>query len=1636
MQRTSSSTLSRLCISAGLAVGLALAGQLAFLPSADATTVLTVSTTADVSAGTGACGNAGITTAPSPLSLREATCLADNLGGDVTISVPAGIYNLTSGELRLGAGPGQTITLAGAGPASTVIDAGGLNRVLELDYNLTGGISSTISGLTLRGGSDATYGGGGIIAGSGTSTSLDSLTISNSAITGNQTDAGGSGALPGGGVQFIGGSLSIVNSTISGNSSGASPGSGLFYQGIVGGDQLSVTGSTISGNSADASGAVNGGALALVGASYDITGTRFVSNTVTGGSARGAAIWSESGALTVTGSSFTGNTAATGGAVAVDGDSAALHYNRFTGNTAPTGSAVSSAVGAGVDATENWWGCNTGPATTGCGTVSGGPTVSPRLVLTASASPALVTGPNATSTITATLTQDSLGATVDPAQLGGFDGLPMSWTDPQPTGATVSAPSSNLSAGSATTTYDSNAASGAGHVLATLDNGTATASITIANQPPAFTSTDHSSFVVSSAGSFSITTTGFPTATLSRAGAQFPAWLALTDNGNGTGTLTGTPPAGSADSYQFTLTATNSAGSASQAFTLYVDDSPGITSADHTTLTAGQAGSFAVTTVAGYPTTTAITESGALPSGVTLHDNGDGTATLAGTPAAGTGGTCSITITATAVGGLAAPATQSFTLTVLEPPAITSTNHATFAVGAAGSFTVTTHAGFPTATMLTKAGALPSGVSFTDNGDGTAALTGTPTAGSQGVYPITITGSNGVAPDATQTFTLTVNAAPTITSAGHATFTVNATATFTVTTGGQPTPSLSETGSLPPGMTFTDNGDGTATLGGTPTSGGSYSFTITASNGVLPNATQAFTATVNAPPSITSSNFTTFTVGSAGSFTVTTTPGIPTATTITESGSLPSGVVFTDNGNGTATLAGTPAAGTGGSYVLTFTASNGVQPNATQMFGLTVNEPPSITSADHTTFQVGSAGNFTVTTTAGFPTYTSLTEVGSLPTGITFTDNGNGTATLTGTPAAGSEGSYPLTVSASNSVGRTDQAFTLTVSGSPVITSADHTSFIVGSAGSFTVTTAPTATSITKSGTLPSGVTFTDNGNGTATLAGTPAAGTGGSYPITITASNGTPPNATQAFTLTVGASPTITSANNTTFMELQAGTFTVTTSGGFPTPPGLSETGSLPTGVTFHDNGNGTATLAGTASDSGTFALTIMANNGVAPAASQSFTLTVKLPLTAIDPGRQTGIVGVAKSVTMTAVGGTTPYTWSATGLPPGKTINASTGVISGAPTTGGVYTSTVTVKDATKATSSVSFNWVIGTPGSVTVTNPGNQTGFVGNSVSLTMQASGGYIPYTWSATGLPPGLTVDSNYWIDGYPWVAGTYHVRLTATDDTGVTGSASFTWVVNTGPFTVANPGNQTGAVGTHEYVNESASGGKGPYTWSATGVPSGLTLHTDTGTIGGTPTTAGTYSVTVTATDAANATGSVTFSWYISPMQIADPGTQRWEIGVPVSLQMQLLVNGSPPYAWSANNLQQGVTISATTGLISGTPTDRNPKASTTVSVTDSTGAKATLTLTKGIASAVQLSNYVGSGTLAVGQSYQLQMRATYGYTPYTFSATNLPPGFSISNDGLISGAGTTPGTYAVTVVVSDALGATDSSSGTWTITS
>jgi hypothetical protein len=187
----------------------------------------------------------------------------------------------------------------------------------------------------------------------------------------------------------------------------------------------------------------------------------------------------------------------------------------------------------------------------------------------------------------------------------------------------------------------------------------------------------------------------------------------------------------------------------------------------------------------------------------------------------------------------------------------------------------------------------------------------------------------------------------------------------------------------------------------------------------------ALGASTDEAPGFTSAAAATWSAGVDQTFTVTTS-GRPRPA-LTLEGDLPAGITFTDNGDGTATLAGAPDAGTGSAYPVTLHAGNEVSPDATQDVTLTVTEAPTITSPETAGFRLGTNRSFTVTTAGGFPTDVTLSLAGDLPTGVTFTDNGDGTASVAGTPAAGTVGDHQVTVTAANEAESSTQDLTLTV---------------------------------------------------------------------------------------------------------------------------------------------------------------------------------------------------------------------------------------------------------------------------------------------------------------------------------------------------------------------------------------------------------------------------------------------------------------------------------------------------------------------------------------------------------------------------------------------------------------------------------
>jgi Zn-dependent metalloprotease len=173
-------------------------------------------------------------------------------------------------------------------------------------------------------------------------------------------------------------------------------------------------------------------------------------------------------------------------------------------------------------------------------------------------------------------------------------------------------------------------------------------------------------------------------------------------------------------------------------------------------------------------------------------------------------------------------------------------------------------------------------------------------------------------------------------------------------------------------------------------------------------------------------------------------------------------------------------------------------------------------------------------------------------------------------------------------------------------------------------------------------------------------------------------------------------------------------------------------------------------------------------PAQTGEATCTGPATLSLANPGSRSSTVGTATSLTLSASGGTTPYTFTATGLPAGLSINASTGVISGTPTTAGTSSVTATVTDSatpTHATASVTFSWTVTPPG--TCSSPGQKL--------VNPGFESGNTPWTATAgvLGNTSGQTAHSGTryaWLDGY----GTTHTDTLSQSVTLPAGCTNYT----------------------------------------------------------------------------------------------------------------------------------------------------------------------------------------------------------------------------------------------------------------------
>lgn len=543
--------------------------------------------------------------------------------------------------------------------------------------------------------------------------------------------------------------------------------------------------------------------------------------------------------------------------------------------------------------------------------------------------------------------------------------------------------------------------------------------------------------------------------------------------------------------------------------------------------------------------------------------------------------------------------------------------------------------------------------------------------------------------------------------------------------------------------------------------------------------------------------------------------------------------------------------------------------------------------------------------------------------------------------------------------------------------------------------------------------------------------------PFTVTDSNTPAVAATRTLTLNVG-SIGITTTLLSTWTQDSPATYSFTlqstgTTGAKTWSVPVTGVGSLPLGLSLNSS---TGAITGIPAVSGSFTVSVtLSDAGTGSTVTKSIPITINPAPSIITSSLVSGVVAQVYNQTLVMAGGTLPITWSLSGsLPPGLTFNTGTGAIIGTPTQIGSFTPTISVTDATGAYSSKSLPITINpaldiaTPTTGT-TSPG--AGIVGSPYSFTFTTNnGGIAPYSWSVTAgaLPLGMTLNANTGIvSGAPTVNGSFTFVLQVQDLNGTNVTKTFTIDVSV-PMSITTASLPSWTANSPVVYNQTlvATGGTTPYTWSVTAgnlTNSGLTLS-PAGVISGTPTTAGTFNFTVTATD--GATSALTASKQLSivinqAMVITTASVSSATVGSAYSQSMSLF-GGTAPVLWSATGLPAGMVIDSATGTVFGLPSAVET-APATITVTDASGATKTSNITFNVYGMIAITQPVTITNGVVGTSYNtINLVATGGRTPYNWTITGtLPPGLTLgAGTGVISGKPTTAGVYTFTVSVQD----------------
>ncbi|MHC4714654.1 MAG: putative Ig domain-containing protein, partial [Planctomycetota bacterium] len=828
-------------------------------------------------------------------------------------------------------------------------------------------------------------------------------------------------------------------------------------------------------------------------------------------------------------------------------------------------------------------------------------------------------------------------------------------------------------------------------------------------------------------------------------------------------------------------------------------------------------------------------------------------------------------------------------------------------------------------------GSLPAGLSLNSS---TGEISGTPTTPETQIFTVEVVDSASPADSDQQSLALTINPPPleiTTTTLPDGQVGIAYSQTLQATGGITPYTWAVISGSLPAGLSLNSS---TGEISGTPTTPETANFTVEVTDSDVPPSTDQQALSIHIDPetlAITTTSLPDGQIDVAYSETLAATGGITPYSWAVVSGSLPAGLSLNSS---TGEISGTPT--TGGTSNFTVEVTDSDSPPSTDQQALSIYIPDDlvVTTSSLPDGQIDVAYSETLAATGGVTPYSWSVVSGSLPAGLSLNSS---TGEISGTPTTGGTSNFTVRVTDSQTPADTDdQALSIYVPDDLVVTTASLPDGTVGVPYSETLAATGGVTPYSwavVSGSLPAGLSLNSS---TGEISGTPTTEETANFTVEVTDSQTPADSDQQALSITINPGVAPLEITTTSLPDGQidvAYSETLQATGGITPYSWAVISGSLPAGLSLNSS---TGEISGTPTTGGTSNFTVEVTDSDAPPSTDQQALSIYVPddLAVTTSSLPDGQIDVAYSETLAATGGVTPYTWSVVSgsLPPGLSLNSSTGEISGTPTTGGTSNFTVEVTDAQTPADSDQQALSIYVPDDLAVTTSSLPDGQIDVAYSETLAATGGVTPYSWSVVSgsLPTGLSLNSSTGeISGTPTTGGTsnFTVRVTDSQTPADTDDQALSIYVPD-DLVVTTSSLPDGTVGVAYSETLAASGGVTPYSWAVVSgsLPAGLSLNSSTGEISGSPTTEGTSNFTVEVTDSQAPADSdqqalsITINPAVDPLVITTTSLPDGVKKQQYSATLQA-TGGVTPYTWSivSGGLPNGLLLNPATGEISGT---------------------------------------------------------------------------------------------------------------------